>query len=182
MEQIHLDHGAHSARADGMCLMEAVAYVAGEEHSDHPACTCPVLAAIGRALNDRWRDDERQLLAPLIPCLVGTRSTVAVQKRRAYAMADAGIREVAPMGLAAVGWSDLAVQMRAIPAVADIASGQAALKICRVIRDEARKRAADADADAAAAYAYAYAYAYAKTEEAGPTPEADDRTAEWRPL
>lgn len=71
-ENFRLLYGSHSTADDGLCLMEAVAYIAGEPHSDHPACASPVLSAIGRSLNDRFRDDERQLLVPLIPRLVGT--------------------------------------------------------------------------------------------------------------
>src|SRR5689334_11107950 len=76
--------GGHDDFAEGACLLEAVAYVAGEAHSDHPQCACPVLAAYGRALNDALKDDERQRLAPLIPRLVGTASTPEVELRRAF--------------------------------------------------------------------------------------------------
>jgi len=31
-----LAHGSHADWSRGACLMEAVAYVAGEPHSDHP--------------------------------------------------------------------------------------------------------------------------------------------------
>jgi hypothetical protein len=92
------------------------------------------------------------------------------ERKRAYAMADAGIREIAPMGLDAVKWTDLADRLRAIAPVVDMASAQAALAICREVRTEAQKRphaaayaayaaayAAYAAASAAAAYAYAYA-------------------------
>jgi len=67
-----LKYGSHNTPDAGMCLMEAVAFVAGEPHSDSPRRASPELAAIGRSLNDRYTDDERQLLAPLIPRLVGT--------------------------------------------------------------------------------------------------------------
>ena len=43
-----LANGGHKSADDGMCLMEAVAYVAGEPHSDSPACASPILASIGR--------------------------------------------------------------------------------------------------------------------------------------
>jgi hypothetical protein len=82
--------------------MEAVAYVAGEPHSDHPACASRVLTSIAIRLNDRFSDEERQLLAPLIPRLVGTRSTLDVDRKRSFAMVDASIRELVPLGLDAV--------------------------------------------------------------------------------
>jgi hypothetical protein len=142
--------------------MEAVAWVAGEPHSDRPRCASPVLGAIMRGLNDRFTDDERQLLAPLIPRLVGTRASADIERKRAYVMVDAAIREFAPMGLDAVKWTDLADRMRAIAPIVDMASAQSALTICREIRSAASGRRGGADAYAAAdAYAYAAAAAYA---------------------
>src|SRR5690606_12434912 len=75
LDEIILDSGAHPDREQGVCLMEAVAWVAGEPHSDHPRCVDVALAAYGRTLNDLLRDDERQLLVPLIPMLIGTRGS-----------------------------------------------------------------------------------------------------------
>ncbi|MEZ5421018.1 MAG: hypothetical protein R2708_27265, partial [Vicinamibacterales bacterium] len=79
-----LSAGGHHGPDDGMCVMEAVAFVAGEPWSDHPACACPVIGAFLRAWNDGLPDDERdRLLRPLIPRLINTRSTRAVEQRRA---------------------------------------------------------------------------------------------------
>lgn len=58
---------------DQVCLMEAVAWFADEEHSDDPKCTCPVLAALAIEVNDRADDDLRQELITMIPRLIGTR-------------------------------------------------------------------------------------------------------------
>jgi hypothetical protein len=55
-----------------MCLMEYVAYLAGEPWSDRPDCTHPVLAALARAVNDQLPDKERQGLARLADRLIGT--------------------------------------------------------------------------------------------------------------
>ena len=137
---LFLKRGCHESPDEGMCLMESVAYVAGEEHSDRPKCSSPILAAIGRGLNDRFDDDERQLLAPLIHRLVGSRANPEIERKRAYAMADTAIREIAPMGLDAVKWTDLADRMRAIAPIVDMSSAQAALAICREIRSEALGR------------------------------------------
>ncbi|NDJ13577.1 MAG: hypothetical protein EBY17_20675 [Acidobacteriia bacterium] len=40
-----------------MCLLEAVAFMAGEPHSDCPMCVCPILASFARTLNDSFRSD-----------------------------------------------------------------------------------------------------------------------------
>ncbi len=37
--------GKHNGPDDGMCLVEAAAWVAGEPFSDHPVCVDPVIAA-----------------------------------------------------------------------------------------------------------------------------------------
>ena len=48
---LSLKSGAHSPDST-FCVMEAVAFVAGEEWSDHPVCACPVISAFMRAWND----------------------------------------------------------------------------------------------------------------------------------
>jgi hypothetical protein len=69
---IVLEKGKHASPEEGMCLMEAVAFIAGEDFSDEPKCVSPMLAEFGRALNDFLLDDARQQLTPLIPKLIGT--------------------------------------------------------------------------------------------------------------
>ena len=72
LDTLHLDKGAHDSRDEGVCIMEAVAWYASEDHSDAPKCVSPVLRVFGANLNDVLPDDRRQLLRPLIPVLVGT--------------------------------------------------------------------------------------------------------------
>ena len=48
-----LGHGSHALLKDGACVMEAVAYVAGEPWTDRPECACPVISVLLR----RWNDD-----------------------------------------------------------------------------------------------------------------------------
>ena len=47
-----LGAGAHSGPDDGMCVMEAVSYIAGEPWSDAPQCACPVITAFLVSWND----------------------------------------------------------------------------------------------------------------------------------
>src|SRR3954470_6189160 len=101
LEKLDLKKGAHAQRDAGVCLMEAVAWFANEPHSDRPQCACPVLTSFGISLNDRFSAEERQLLKPLIPKLVGTRSTPEIQTKRAYFLADKSIRVFTPMALRA---------------------------------------------------------------------------------
>jgi hypothetical protein len=59
----------------GTCLMELTAFLAGEPHSDKPACTHPVLAAVARVVNDASSDPARAALACPAPALIGTTDT-----------------------------------------------------------------------------------------------------------
>ena len=51
-----LSRGRHHDPGHGVCLMELTAFLAGEPHTDHPACTHPVLAAVARVANDATSD------------------------------------------------------------------------------------------------------------------------------
>ena len=52
--------------------MEYVSLLAGEEWSDRPECTHPMLAHEARTTNDLLRDSDRARLVPLIGRLFGT--------------------------------------------------------------------------------------------------------------
>lgn len=56
---IRLLSGKHARREEGVCALELVAWLAGEEHSDHPACVSPVVAHFVRAWNDHLSDADR---------------------------------------------------------------------------------------------------------------------------
>src|SRR5215831_14318509 len=75
LQGLSLKQGAHSPDST-FCVMEAVAFVAGEPWSDSPQCACPVISVFLRAWNDSLRTDadRDRLLKPLIPKLVGTRN------------------------------------------------------------------------------------------------------------
>lgn len=103
--------GSHLADGADMCVMEAVAYIAGEPWSDHPECVCPVIAAFMRTWND-WlpTDDDRARLfgdvtdpTSLVRLVVGTRSTLAVRDRRAFMAADWTVRTFTPAWLRLAG-------------------------------------------------------------------------------
>ena len=49
LDTITLDSGSHDRRTDGVCVMEAVAWWAGEDHSDRPECVSPVIGAFLRS-------------------------------------------------------------------------------------------------------------------------------------
>ena len=114
LEKITLESGAHESREDGMCLLEAAAWWAGERHSDYPACVSPVLAAYGRMLNDCLPADRRQQLRPFIPLLPGTAGDGRDQARGLMA-ADWLVRVYVPAWLDAAGLD--AAGLRGLPPV-----------------------------------------------------------------
>ena len=96
-----LSKGAHEDEDEGACVMEAVSYVAGEPWSDNPACACPVISELLRTWNDDLPTDadRDRLLRPLIPRLVGSRSTPEVEARRSWLAMDWLVRTHAPAWL-----------------------------------------------------------------------------------
>lgn len=167
IETITLSYGAHRSRESGTCAMEAVAWLAGEPHSDSPACTCSVVAAFVRRMNDRLRDDEERTryLRPLLPVLIGTRTdSREVMQRRAYLAADWAVRTCVPTLLRALGRDEWAARLKACAQVVDRETALAARAEARDVRAAAYAAYADAaaDADAYADAAYAAADAYAR--------------------
>jgi hypothetical protein len=67
-----LSAGSHDADHGEACVMEYVSLLAGEEWSDRPECTHPMLAHEARTANDLLRDSDRTRLVPLIGRLFGT--------------------------------------------------------------------------------------------------------------
>lgn len=59
LDNLILKSGSHASFEEGACVMEAVAFVAGEPHSDHPACASRVIGAFLRAWNDAMNHDDR---------------------------------------------------------------------------------------------------------------------------
>ena len=95
-----LSEGEHASLDTGACVMEAVAYVAGENWTDHPTCACPVLGAFLRTWNDDLPEADRdRLLRPLVRRLVGSRSTPEVEARRSWLAMDWLVRTNAPTWL-----------------------------------------------------------------------------------
>jgi hypothetical protein len=146
--------------------MEAVAYVAGESWSDHPECTCPVLTALMVAWNDALPNNEERdrLLKPLIPFLVGTRSTSEVEKRRATMAADWLIRVHTPAWLRLAKLNDQAALLEALPKITDFAQCPSLMPTLQAVRKDgaaAGAAAGDAAGDAARDAAWDAAWAAA---------------------
>ena len=119
-----LKSGAHKPPNGHLeaCVMEAVAFVAGERWSDHPTCACPVISAFLRTWNDSLPDDERNaLLLPLIPRIVNTRGSKKLEARRATMAADWYIRVATPAWLRLAGLTAHADTLAAFPEITSFA-------------------------------------------------------------
>ena len=164
IEALPLKNGSHSKNAElQMCVMEAAAYVAGEPWSDHPQCACPVITDFMISWNDSLPSDEDRdrLLKPLIPLVVGTRSTEAVEEKRSYMALDWLIRVHTPKWLEMVpALHEQAMALREMDAIVDMAGATAAGKKVRIASEHAYA-ARDAARDAARAAAWDAAWAAA---------------------
>jgi hypothetical protein len=155
---------SHRKREEGVSLMEAVAWLAGEPHSDRPKCACPVTAAFARRVNDKATDKQRQELRELIPALAKSKASRAVEIKRGFLAADYAVRVFSPITLDAAGKGDEAAKLRALPPIVDRDSAIVGRDAAADAAAYAAAAAAYADADAAADAAfYAAAAAYAAT-------------------
>jgi len=164
LETLVLKPGAHTP--DGvMCVMEAVAFVAGEPWSDSPQCVSPVLSSFARTWNDGMRtDEERDSLKPYITRLIGTAGDAEADERRAWLATDWLVRVCAPAWLRLAGLNERADALVALQPIANAAyaaSVQGEIEAARREADAARAAAGAAAWDAAWAAAGAAARAAA---------------------
>ena len=118
--------GSHKTREDGLCVMEAVAYLAGEPHSDHPACACPVITALAIWLNDSADDELRQTLLAEMPWrIVGTKAAPEIEERRAYMAVDWSVRVICPSALRRLGLDAEAAALESLAEIDEARAGAA---------------------------------------------------------
>ena len=130
IEQHPLQRGAHPSRADGMCAMEMVAWLAGEPHSDEPSCACPVIGAFVRACNDTMTDAQRnRLLRPLVPMLIDSRRSAAMERARGYVVIDELVRGLLPAWLRRQRRADEARLLADLPPVRRLEDVRTALRV-----------------------------------------------------
>ena len=131
-----LAKGGHEDRTEGTCLLEAVAWFAGEPHTDRPSCTSVVLGSMGRGLNDVLPDEKRQQLVPFVPRMVGTAGD-GHDEARSYLALDWLIRTYTPAWLDLAGLTAEAQALRDLRRIVDLVSAQAAGPVVRAGRDKA---------------------------------------------
>lgn len=144
-----LDSGAHDRPEDGLCFMEAAAWLEGLPHSDSPPCTCDVIAAYCRGMNDWLPDEDRQRLVAYLPRVVGTVSPEHRQERAEF-LAWAAIRTFAPVALTAAG---LEPHASALKAAGSLEEAEVAAKVAAKVAAEAAATYTVADVATSAANA-----------------------------
>lgn len=144
LETLHLERGDHKSLEEGVCLLEAIAYIAGEPWSDAPQCVSPVIAAFLRNYNDSVSDEKRQELKQYIPRLIGTRGSNALEERRAIMAGDWLVRTHTPAWLRLIGLTADALALASFPEITSMAQ----LLSIKFLLETARKNAAAARAAA----------------------------------
>jgi hypothetical protein len=107
-----LAYGTHPNPQDGRCAMEWVAHLAGEHHSDQPACVSPVVRALCVALNDGLDCSARQRLRPYLTRTIGTAGD-GLDERRSWMALDWLIRVYATTWLRRADLHDAAARLAA---------------------------------------------------------------------
>jgi hypothetical protein len=145
---IVLRKSGHDTQGAGMCLMEAVVYVAGG-----PAWVSTLLVRMGRILNNNLPDDLRQLLLPVIPDLPGTVDD-GLDLERSYMALDWLVRVHLPTWLdLSEACREVAEEVRQVGRIVDMASAERAVPVVRKARQAARDAAEATAKNAAARYA-----------------------------
>lgn len=118
LKDVFLLKGKHASLEEGMCALEAAAWISGLPHSDTPENVCPIVAAYVRELNDVLREDARQSLKGFIPRLIGSvLNEVDLVDRRMYICVDVAVRSFAVMALEKAGLSKHAETVAALPEI-----------------------------------------------------------------
>ncbi len=145
--------GSHPTRKDGLCVMEAVALLAGELHSDSPECASVVITKLAIWVNDSCTDQLRNDLLRDLPWrIVGTKATPEIEQQRAFMAADWAVRFVCPIILRRVGLNAEANKLESLQVIDSSAAANAAANVAHAAN---AANAAQAAANAANAAAHA---------------------------
>ena len=145
-----LDRGDHDGDSGAMCAMEAVAWIAGEPWSDAPQCASRVISQFMRSWNDVLPDADRtRVLMPLLPEIIGTRTTSTDDQTRAWMAIDWVVRVFTPRWLREAGLMDHAVRIERLAPLVDEATAVASKQTLRAAEAAAWAAAWAAGQDAA---------------------------------
>ena len=106
-----LSAGKHKSPADGMCVMEMAAFLAGDKWTDSPACASPVVTTFCQVINDKMSQAFRDKLQGYVPRLIGTASPEHDLKRAVF-LAWRAVKVHASIALDKAGLRDEAEKLR----------------------------------------------------------------------
>jgi hypothetical protein len=132
-----LAYGTHASPLDGRCAMEWVSYLAGEAHTDQPACVSSVLRAMCIALNDGLEHGPRQQLRPYLTRTIGTAGD-GLDTQRGWMAMDWLTRVYTPAWLHLAGLHRSAEELASLAPVAGGRSLRRSLGMLEAARREAR--------------------------------------------
>jgi hypothetical protein len=151
--EVQLAKGSHASPEQGRCAMEMVSWLAGEPHSDKPACASAVIGAYVININDAMPDDVRnRLLKPMVPLIAGTFDPGREQARAEF-LAMWAVNKIVPIVLRLHGLDELAARCETAE---DLSEANAAANAAYVTAYAVHGATQAANAAYAAAYA-AYA-------------------------
>jgi len=138
LDDLTIAYGSHRAAEDGMCVMEATAYIAGEKFSDHPKCTSEFITSLCISFNDRLPSNAERdrYLKPLIPKLIGTRTTDADDETRRRMALNWVVRNRFPAYLRLAGLTAEAEQLEQLPEIVDLDGETIARRLSRETADK----------------------------------------------
>lgn len=136
LDNIVLDEGSHTSPSRGVCIMECVAYLAGEPHTDHPECACEVVTEFAMNCNDVLSPEDRPRLTAYALRIAGSRANDGqVPLQRARFLLSYATRVCLPLFLAK-RQIDFKVTVPELETHADIPSYVAELKRLQKITRE----------------------------------------------
>jgi hypothetical protein len=97
IQRLPLLRGNHKPDSQ-FCVMEAAAFIAGEEWTDHPESVPPTIGAFLRCWNDVLPTDadRDRLLKPFIPRVIGLPADDKIEEKRAVLLGDWVLRTAIP--------------------------------------------------------------------------------------
>jgi hypothetical protein len=137
LDTLQLAAGPHTDGSEELCVMEAAAYVAGEDWSDRPSSVSPVAAELLRSLNDAMDDADRQKLKPVIPLLPGSRGAGDLEAVRSWMVMDWHCRKWPSTWLRWAGAVAEADSLEAAGPIAGVETLRAALRALATAREAA---------------------------------------------
>jgi len=134
---LSLKRGSHSPDST-FCVMEAVAFVAGESWTDAPECVCPIIASFARNWNDSLPSDAERdrLLKPFIPRFVNTRNR-ALEEKRGLLCADWLVRVHTPAWLRLAGLTKQAESLESLPEIIGFSKSPPIKPLLEAVRRDA---------------------------------------------